>query len=129
VWIFHASNQLDRVDRLTQQGARLIDCANGRGEVDLIRMLALLAQEGINEVLVEAGARLNGALLNADCADELLLYLAPSVLGGEARGLFDSPVLSDLSNRKSLVFKDVRRVGSDLRILARFQPSGSTDSG
>jgi diaminohydroxyphosphoribosylaminopyrimidine deaminase/5-amino-6-(5-phosphoribosylamino)uracil reductase len=90
------------------------------GRVDLDGMLKLLAERGINEVHVEAGAKLNGALLAAGRIDELLLYLAPSLLGDPARGMFALPApLSRLAERVSLSIRTVDRVGEDWRILAR----------
>jgi len=90
------------------------------GRVDLERMLVLLAERGINEVHVEAGAKLNGALLAAGLVDEWLLYLAPCVLGDPARGMFALPKpLSALAERIPLSIRSVDRIGEDLRILAR----------
>jgi diaminohydroxyphosphoribosylaminopyrimidine deaminase / 5-amino-6-(5-phosphoribosylamino)uracil reductase len=62
---------------------------------------------------------LNGALLQAGMVDELIVYLAPHLLGDTARGMFDLGTLSALDQRRALVVRDVRRIGPDLRILAR----------
>jgi diaminohydroxyphosphoribosylaminopyrimidine deaminase/5-amino-6-(5-phosphoribosylamino)uracil reductase len=94
--------------------------ANGR--VDLHAMMRMLAQRDVLELHVEAGARLNGALLDARLVDEILLYLAPSVIFDPARGAFErSAPLEALASRVPLVFHDVRRVGEDLRIIARMK--------
>ncbi|TMH57058.1 MAG: riboflavin biosynthesis protein RibD, partial [Betaproteobacteria bacterium] len=78
------------------------------------------AERGINEVHVEAGAKLNGALLAAGRIDELLLYLAPSLLGDPARGMFALPApLSRLAQRVPLSIRSVDRVGEDWRVVAR----------
>jgi diaminohydroxyphosphoribosylaminopyrimidine deaminase/5-amino-6-(5-phosphoribosylamino)uracil reductase len=87
--------------------------------VDLSAMLRDLAQKGCNEVLVEAGGILNGALLNAGLVDELLLYIAPQLLGDMARGMANLGELTRLDQRVNLAWQDVRQVGRDLRILAR----------
>ena len=93
--------------------------ANGR--VDLRALLALLAERQINEIHVEAGAKLNGALLDAGLLDEALIYLAPSVIGDPARGAFERAApLAALPERAQLAFDSVERVGADLRVLARF---------
>jgi diaminohydroxyphosphoribosylaminopyrimidine deaminase/5-amino-6-(5-phosphoribosylamino)uracil reductase len=90
------------------------------GRVDLDRMLALLAEREINELHVEAGAKLNGALLAAGLVDELLVYLAPCLLGDPARGMFALPVpLARLAGRAPLSIQSVDRIGEDWRILAR----------
>jgi diaminohydroxyphosphoribosylaminopyrimidine deaminase/5-amino-6-(5-phosphoribosylamino)uracil reductase len=83
-------------------------------------MLSLLAAEGVNELHVEAGAKLNGALLAAGFVDELLLYLAPSLLGDPSRGMFALPsALSKLEQRVRLDLRESTRVGADWRLLAR----------
>lgn len=89
------------------------------GRVDLTALVRELGARALNEVHVEAGAVLNGALLQQGLADELLLYLAPSVLGNGARGMFELPQAAALSERHALDLRDVRRIGADLRILAR----------
>ncbi len=88
-------------------------------ELRLAAVLAHLAQQQCNEVWVEAGATLSGALLRAGLIDELVLYVAPKLLGDTARGLFQLPALSALTDAVSLQFTDVRVVGKDLRIIAR----------
>jgi diaminohydroxyphosphoribosylaminopyrimidine deaminase/5-amino-6-(5-phosphoribosylamino)uracil reductase len=82
-------------------------------------LLAELGRRGINEVLAESGFKLNGSLLREGCVDELVLYLAPSLVGDAARGLFNLPALSSLADKRQLAFRDVRLVGRDLRIVAR----------
>ena len=91
-------------------------------KVDLQMLMVELAQRGVNELHVEAGAGLSGALMEARLVDELLLYYAPTVLGESARGQFALAELNRLDDRAQLYFTDVRRLGADLRILARWQP-------
>jgi diaminohydroxyphosphoribosylaminopyrimidine deaminase/5-amino-6-(5-phosphoribosylamino)uracil reductase len=92
------------------------------GRVDLRGMLALLAEREINELHVEGGAKLNGALLAAGFVDELLLYVAPSLLGDPARGMFELPAaLGRLADRVSLDLAGIERIGSDWRVLARIK--------
>ena len=101
------------------RGAEVLTLPAIAGRIDLAALLAELAQRGVNEVHVEGGPRLSGALLSAGLVDELLLYLAPSLLGDQACGLFSVPALTSLAEKQSLRWQDVRRVGDDLRILAR----------
>jgi len=89
--------------------------------VDLAAMLADLARRGCNEVLVEAGSTLNGALLRAGLVDELLLYVAPQLLGDAARGMVQLGELSSLDQRINLKWQDVRQIGNDLRITAKLE--------
>ena len=107
---------------LRERGAEILCLPNADGRVDLVALLAELARRGVNEVHVEGGSRLNGALLAAGLVDELLLYLAPCLVGDAARGLFDLPALESLQEKRRLLINDVRMVGADLRILARFEP-------
>jgi diaminohydroxyphosphoribosylaminopyrimidine deaminase/5-amino-6-(5-phosphoribosylamino)uracil reductase len=96
------------------------------GRVDLRALLALLADRGVNELQVEAGAKLNGALLTAGLVDEVLLYLAPCLLGDPARGMFALPApLAQLDARVPLQIRDVAQLGDDWRILARVSPPPS----
>ena len=82
-------------------------------------VLTLLAEREINEVLLECGPTLAGAFLDAGLVDELVLYLAPHLMGDSARGLFHLPGLEAMKDRISLEWLDVRQVGRDLRITAR----------
>ncbi len=92
---------------------------DAKGRVDLNAALRDLAVNGCNEVLVEAGSALNGELLQAGLVDELVLYLAPQLLGDIARGLARLGELTSLDQRINLEWQDVRHVGKDLRIVAR----------
>lgn len=90
------------------------------GRVDLPAMLRLLADRELNEIHVEAGAKLNGALLAAGLVDELLVYFAPCLLGEPARGMFALPApLAKLAARVPLAIRSVERIGEDWRLLAR----------
>lgn len=103
-----------------ERGAEVIVLPAERGHVDLNALLLSLGRRQINEVMTEAGPVLNGALIDAGCADAMLLYLAPSLLGHGARGMFALRAIDHLEQRTRLAIDDVSRVGEDLRILARF---------
>jgi diaminohydroxyphosphoribosylaminopyrimidine deaminase/5-amino-6-(5-phosphoribosylamino)uracil reductase len=93
---------------------------DGKGRVDLTEMLHELARRDVNELHVEAGAGLNGALLAAGLVDELLLYVAPCVIGDPGRGIADFPGgIATLGDRVTLALREVTRIGDDLRIIAR----------
>ncbi|MET0329668.1 MAG: bifunctional diaminohydroxyphosphoribosylaminopyrimidine deaminase/5-amino-6-(5-phosphoribosylamino)uracil reductase RibD, partial [Luteimonas sp.] len=89
------------------------------GRLDLDAVLQELARRGINEVQVEAGATLAGALLQARRVDELLLYIAPVLLGERGRPLFDGLGIDAMAQRLRLRTVDVRRIGDDMRLLLR----------
>jgi diaminohydroxyphosphoribosylaminopyrimidine deaminase/5-amino-6-(5-phosphoribosylamino)uracil reductase len=118
-WIVAASRDPEKEARLRDVGAEILLLPNAQGKVDLPALMRELGQRQINELHVEAGFRLNGALIRQACVDELLLYLAPCLLG-DARGLFDLEALDDLNSKRTLSFHDVSQIGADLRILARF---------
>lgn len=89
------------------------------GLLDLAAVMALLAARDINEVQVEAGATLAGALLHAELVDEVLLYIAPVLLGADARPLFAGLHIADMQQRLQLQTVETRRIGEDLRLLLR----------
>ena len=117
----------ERAAALAAAGARLQRCAASGGRVALDDLLRQLAEEEINEVLIEAGATLAGAALQAGLVDELILYLAPHLLGDGARGLFHLPGLARMADRLPLLLQDVRQVGQDLRITAQC-PGGAAEA-
>lgn len=106
---------------LRDRGCEVVELANAHGKVDLPALIRELGAREINELHVEAGFKLNGSLLREGCVDELLVYLAPSVIG-DARGMFELPALGDLEARLRLKFRAVDRIGDDLRVLARVEP-------
>ncbi len=104
---------------LRSRGAEVLVLRNAAGKVELADLLRELGRRGINEVHVEAGFKLNGSLLREGLVDELLIYFAPCLIGDAAQGMFNLPELSELADRRHLQWHEVRRVGEDLRILAR----------
>jgi len=86
--------------------------------ISLDQVLTDLSSREINEVHVEAGATLCGALLEAQCVDEIVVYMAPTILGGDAKSLFNLPKLQTMKNKINLQIKDIRSVGNDWRITA-----------
>jgi len=118
-WVFTASEDRASIAALEDRGAEVIVLPNAAGKVDLPRVIAELGKRNLNEVHIEAGSKLNASLLREGCVDELLVYLAPSLLG-DGRGMFDLPALDDLSGKIALRFHEIKQIGEDLRILARF---------
>lgn len=108
----------ERAAALQARGVDLVELPGADGRIDLPALLDHLGTLGVNEVHVEAGATLNTALLRAGCIDELLVYLAPTIIGPGA-GMFALPALARLDERLRLEFVDVSQVGEDLRLLAR----------
>jgi diaminohydroxyphosphoribosylaminopyrimidine deaminase/5-amino-6-(5-phosphoribosylamino)uracil reductase len=92
--------------------------ADAAGRLSLSSLMPLLAGQGVNELLVECGPQLAGAFLQSGLVDELRLYLAPMLLGQDARALESLPGLERLDQKFGLRYTDVRQVGRDLRITA-----------
>lgn len=105
-------------ENLQRAGAEILYLP-GRGGVDLAALLAHLSHREVNEVLVEAGRTLCGALLEQRLIDELIVYLAPTILGDGARGMFRVAGLEQLSDRIPLAIVDVQPIGEDWRMIAR----------
>ncbi len=129
VWIFTAVEDAARRGALEARGARVerierierierVERGEG-GRLDLRRVLARLAEAQINEVHVEAGATLAGELIRAQLADELLIYVAPILLGPQARPLVELPELSDLQGAPRFDIVEVRRIGADCSVRLR----------
>lgn len=114
-----ASIDPDKTAALRAAGADVICLPDADGRVDLAALLDHLAERGVNEVHVEGGSRLSGVFLKSGLVDELLFYMAPTLLGSDARGWFDDLNLTSLDQKVALKFEDVRMVGPNLRILAR----------
>lgn len=120
--IVTASDSRGASERLRAAGAEVVRIAGGPDSVDLRAMLEHLAsEEQVNEVLLETGATLSGAMLEADLVDEIVLYVAPHLMGDGARGLFHLPAIECMEQRLDLEIADIRAVGHDWRITARPQ--------
>lgn len=118
--IFTANTDPEKIANLQHTGAEVLSFPAQDGRIDLPAVIAELGRRQINELHVEAGAKLNGALLAQGCVDELLMYFAPKVLGGGA-GLFNVPELQTVDQSYVLHFHDVLQIGETLRILARIK--------
>jgi diaminohydroxyphosphoribosylaminopyrimidine deaminase/5-amino-6-(5-phosphoribosylamino)uracil reductase len=101
--------------------AEVVAMPAGSGKVDLGAVVNELGRRGINELMVEGGARLNGALLTAGLVDELLVYQAPLLIGEVGRGMFDLPELTHLSNAVRLEVVERRALGPDIFLRARLK--------
>jgi diaminohydroxyphosphoribosylaminopyrimidine deaminase/5-amino-6-(5-phosphoribosylamino)uracil reductase len=94
---------------------------NGGDAIDLAALMGYLAGREVNEILMETGATLSGALLRAGLIDELIVYMAPKLMGDNARGLFHTPGLEQLADAVELDIRDIRAVGEDWRITAKIK--------
>lgn len=114
--IYTCSSDVSKIDEISKAGAE-VEVLNARS-ISLSEVLKDLATRQINEVHVEAGETLCGALLSEQCVDELVIYMAPTILGGDAKSLFNLPQLQSMKDKINLDIKDIRAVGSDWKITA-----------
>jgi diaminohydroxyphosphoribosylaminopyrimidine deaminase/5-amino-6-(5-phosphoribosylamino)uracil reductase len=122
VWIYAAVRDEARAAALEARGATVSCLPNAHGKVDLEAMLRDLAARGVNELHVESGHKLNGSLLREGCVDELLVYLAPKLIGSGldiASQIHAGGPLVSLAGALPLAFRSVDMIGPDLRIVAR----------
>jgi diaminohydroxyphosphoribosylaminopyrimidine deaminase/5-amino-6-(5-phosphoribosylamino)uracil reductase len=118
--IFSAMQDENRKKMLEEKGAKVILMPKAGGKVNLAQVMAKLADFEINELLVEAGSTLAGALVQERLVDELVIYLAPCLLGHKAQGMLNLPMLTKLSDKHKLELTDLRMIGQDIRVTARF---------
>ena len=119
-----ATKDTEREAELQDAGAEVIYLPAPGGRIDLDELMIHLANEEMNEVLLETGATLSGAMLNAGLIDELKIYMAAHVMGDNARGLFNLPDLEQMDQRIDLNITDIRAVGKDWCISANIKVKG-----
>ncbi|MBF0265401.1 MAG: bifunctional diaminohydroxyphosphoribosylaminopyrimidine deaminase/5-amino-6-(5-phosphoribosylamino)uracil reductase RibD [Gammaproteobacteria bacterium] len=120
VTVFTSSKQLfnDKSIKLRDMGVRIISLNEADYGLDLNQLMDELSSMSHNSVLLESGKSLAGSLLSEKLVNEIVLYIAPTLLGNEARGLFDLPQLQFLKDAPKLSIKDLRQIGPDIRIIA-----------
>ncbi len=117
-WIFSANASPYKIEAMQEKGVQVFSVINDTGRVDLGDMMKVLAEKEINEVHVEAGATLNGALIQAGFVDEMLIYLAPCFLGS-GRNMVSLNDIANLADKISFEFHEIRTIENDIRIIAR----------
>ncbi|MDP2829152.1 MAG: bifunctional diaminohydroxyphosphoribosylaminopyrimidine deaminase/5-amino-6-(5-phosphoribosylamino)uracil reductase RibD [Sulfuricellaceae bacterium] len=126
VLVATASQDATRIRALELAGAEVLSMPaspSSMGGVDLHCLLTELGRREFNEMTVEAGQVLNGALLQAGLVDELVMYMAPILFGDRARGMFGLPEMTEMGMRLDLEVSDMRMLGKDVRITARIKES------
>ena len=106
----HNDPQIRSIIRTTKE-------VNGR--IALLDVMKDLGSDEMNEVLIEAGSVLNGALLKENLIDEIVLYLAPCFLGDKAKGMFDLPILNVMAEKYDFKINDVNQIGPDIKVILR----------
>ncbi|MFQ6333420.1 bifunctional diaminohydroxyphosphoribosylaminopyrimidine deaminase/5-amino-6-(5-phosphoribosylamino)uracil reductase RibD [Methylophilus sp. 3sh_L] len=120
--VAYAQGDAAKLEILQVMGVRTLHAPNAQGQIDLGAVMQALTAWPCNEVLVEAGATLNGAFLQHGCVDELLFYYAPKLMGHPAQGMFAMPEWTQMSEVQSLEIIDLRMVGQDIRLQAKLIP-------
>jgi len=114
--IYTCSEDTQKIQSLSKSGAEIKFIPSDR--ISLKKVFKDLAKREINDVHVEAGATLCGALLEENLVDELVIYMAPTILGGDARSLFNLPRIETMKDKVNLKINDIRSVGNDWRFTA-----------
>jgi diaminohydroxyphosphoribosylaminopyrimidine deaminase/5-amino-6-(5-phosphoribosylamino)uracil reductase len=122
--VLTAHNDAAAIERLREAGAEVAVLPSGEAGIDLNAVLDHLGKLEINEVLVEAGATLSGALLRGGMVDELVVYIAPALMGDAARPLLHLPGITSMQQRVELDVRDLRAIGKDWRITAALKTAG-----
>ncbi|KGJ88950.1 bifunctional diaminohydroxyphosphoribosylaminopyrimidine deaminase/5-amino-6-(5-phosphoribosylamino)uracil reductase RibD [Colwellia psychrerythraea] len=97
----------------------MVKNAQGKLKINLKALLEYLAKQGLNDILVESGAQLSGAFIEQNLVNELILYQAPKLMGGDGKSLVEMPSISKLKQAKALTISDIRMVGGDIRITSQ----------
>jgi diaminohydroxyphosphoribosylaminopyrimidine deaminase / 5-amino-6-(5-phosphoribosylamino)uracil reductase len=114
--VLTCSSDQDKTQSLQAAGFEVYGFSGKNGRLDLHEVMDFLAEQQINELLVEAGAILNGALLEENLIDETIIFMASCIMGDQGRGLFHLPHLQNMTDRKNLKLRDVRQIGQDLKL-------------
>jgi len=117
--IVTTSEEPEVVTDLTKAGAEILLQEGRQDTIDLHELMKYLAEEEVNEVLLETGATLGGAMLQAGLIDEFVIYMAPHLMGNDARGLFNLSGIESMDQRISLDIQEIRAIGKDWRITAK----------
>ena len=103
-------------DRYPQKNVEVVGCAKQGDSIDLKAVLSELGRREVNEVMLEAGPQLSGAMLAQGLVDELIVYMAPDLMGGDAQDMFLIPGIETMADRKRLSLRDLRMIGRDVRL-------------
>jgi diaminohydroxyphosphoribosylaminopyrimidine deaminase / 5-amino-6-(5-phosphoribosylamino)uracil reductase len=119
VLIAFAKDAENKAERLTEMGVSLLCIPDSQGRVCLKGLLSHLASNDVNEVMVEGGEGLNGALMALKLIDELIIYYAPKLMGSDAKSMFAFTAIQSMQEAVSLNVLDVRQFGNDFRVIAK----------
>lgn len=116
------NDHTQHIHELEAAGAQVISVQGDDERVDLTAVMQDLARREFNEVMIEAGPAVNGSALSQGLVDELILYMAPSLMGDQAKGAFHLPGVQSMAEKIQLDIADTRQIGPDWRIIAHPKP-------
>jgi len=119
VIVFYGADKNLNLTKLKKTKAEFIKIPLLDKKINLVELMKYLNELEINELWVEAGPDLNGELLRLGLLDELITYTAPYIMGGNANGMFNAPILKDMKDKIKLSILDLRSVGEDIRIQTK----------
>jgi len=117
IWIYTLNSSPADINRLVAAGAQvaiLDDTDNGA--IDLTQLISHLAKREINEVHTECGQTLSGALIRQQLVDEIVIYMAPQLLGSQAQGVFELGEITRMSDSVKCSIEQIRKIGEDIRL-------------
>lgn len=126
VLIITSPSETNDAELFSQKNVEVIGCPMKDGSIDLHEVMRELGTRQINNLMLEAGSRLSGGMLQHGLVDELIIYMAPDLLGSGARGMFQIPGLNTIADKYQLEFRDIRQVGRDLKLTLTVSKRGST---
>ena len=121
VIIYTATSDNEKCERLVQRDITVVQVSKSNSKVDLTAVMKDLADREINELFVEAGSSLLGKLVEEELVDEMILFIAPHMLGDASRGLINSKPIKTMQDRINFEIDQVRRIGKDLKLILKPQ--------
>lgn len=118
-WIFTSSNDAHKLKQLKDAGCVVFALSDSKQQLDLTQVMQILAKQGINEVHTECGPRLAGNLLKAQLVDEMLIYMAPKLLGAQAHSLLDFGALTQMDQALNVAIQNITSMGQDLKLQCK----------
>jgi diaminohydroxyphosphoribosylaminopyrimidine deaminase/5-amino-6-(5-phosphoribosylamino)uracil reductase len=116
VLIVTAFREDEAIEGFQNDYVEVMQCPAVGGKIDLQPLMVELGKREMNTILLEAGSRLSGSMIEQGLVDEIIVYMAPDLLGSDARGMFDIPGLEKITDRVKLEYRDVTMVGRDIRL-------------
>jgi len=117
VWIYTLNDNEKSIEDLSAAGAQVTVLENkNEKHINLVELMSHLADREVNELHTECGQTLAGALLQQGLVDEMVIYMAPKVMGNQARGCFELGEITQMSHSLDCSFEEIRRIGDDMRL-------------